>query len=469
MRSSIGIFTLFIILISSGFGFAQNSFEGTWTGTLKIQTIELDLVFNIKKNGTDYSASMDSPDQGATGIPVKTVLINGDSIQMEIPEIGMVYKGKQTATELIKGSFSQRGQGFDLDLKKGASAQKEISRPQEPKPKFNYKIEDVVFENKVAQVKLSGTLTLPHGKGPFPTIVLVSGSGPQDRDETIFGHKPFWVLADYFTQKGYAVLRYDDRGTGKSTGDFDKATTVDFAQDALAAVHYLQTRKDIQKKKIGIIGHSEGGAIATMLAANEKGIGFVVMLAGPGLSGDQILLQQQELIAKGSGTPDSIIQKTLATNKQIFDVMRSTKDTATIRERVVLYLNHAYKDGLLPHVEGQTKESIVAAYCSELLTPWLINFVQYDPQPDLQKIKIPALALIGAKDHQVLAKYNIPALQSAFEKSGNTKAKAMELENLNHLFQEATTGMPQEYGNIEQTFSPAAMQIILDWLNLNVK
>ncbi len=468
MRNLLFLFSIFFLCFIAKAGFAQSGFEGQWNGTLKIQTMELDLVFNIKKENNDYTASMDSPDQGATGIPVKTVKIDGDSLQLEIPEIGLIYKGKKIGDDFIKGLFSQHGQSFELDLKRG-SGTKTKNRPQEPKSKFLYKSEDVVFENKPANVKLSGTLTLPEGKGPFPAIVLVSGSGKQDRDETLFGHKPFWVLADYFTKNGFAVLRYDDRGFGQSTGDFDQATTTDFATDALAGVQFLQARKDIQKKKVGVMGHSEGGLIAALLAARQKELGFIVMLAGPGMSGDQILLQQQELIAKGYGTPDSVIQKSLKINKQIFDVMHSVKDTAQIRQRVQLYLRQAYKDGMLQRIEGQSEEATVETHCKQLLTPWMIYFIQYDPQEDLQKIQIPVLALIGQKDHQVLPQYNIPALRSAFEKGGNKKATVIELENLNHLFQEAATGMPNEYGTIEQTFSPTAMATILEWLKNNVQ
>lgn len=467
MPKTLAILPLLLLLAFSAT--AQPGFEGAWNGTLKIQTIELDLIFNIKKEGPDHSATMDSPDQGANGIPVRSIVINADSIHMEIPEIGLRYRGKKTDQDLIRGSFTQRGQTFELDLVRGAAASKAKNRPQEPRPPFPYKVEEVTFENKAAQVKLSGTLTLPPGKGPFPAIVLVSGSGPQDRDETIFGHKPFLVLADHLTRNGYAVLRYDDRGTAGSGGDHHKATTADLAQDAFAALRWLQSRKEVQKKKAGIIGHSEGGTIAAMLAAQQKDIGFIVMLAGTGMSGDQILLQQQELIGSGTGMPDSVLRKTLATNEQIFDIMRSTKDTAQIRERVVLFLNHAYKDGLLPQVEGRSKEDIVHAYANELLTPWLIYFVQHDPQQDLKKIKIPVLALIGSKDHQVLPQYNIPALQEALADNGHPRTLVMPLDGLNHLFQEAGTGMPQEYGSIEQTFAPVALQTILNWLNETLK
>lgn len=436
-------------------------FEGSWSGTLRLPTVAIDLVFNINQTDTGLHASMDSPDQGALGIVVKEVNLKHDSIIMGIPEIAMVYRGKISADTAIFGTFTQHGQSFEMNLSKGAP--KKVKRPQEPSTAPNYKVEEVVFYNKAADIQLAGTLSIPNGKGPFPAIVLVSGSGPQDRDETLLGHKPFLVLADYFTNNGFAVLRYDDRGVGASGGVFETATSADFATDALSALQYLHTRKDINKRKSGIMGHSEGAQIAAMLAAHQKEPSFIVMLAGPGMSGDQILLQQQEFIGKGSGASDSAIAQTLRLNKQVFEIMRSSKDTALIRERMTLFLNHAYNDGLLPHAPGQSKEEVVAAYNSELLTPWMIHFVQYDPQADLKQIKIPVLALIGAKDMQVLAEYNIPALEKALHH--NPAAKVMKLEGLNHLFQEATSGLPQEYAQIEQTFSPQAMQIILDWLN----
>lgn len=457
-----------LLFIAAQSAIAQKEFEGAWSGVLKIQTMELGLVFNIKDNNGQLEATMDSPNQGAKGIPVKSVSTNKDSVYIEIPEIQLVYKGALLDPDHIKGSFTQHGQSFDLDLSKTLTLKN--NRPQEPQPPFPYQEEKVSFENKAAGIQLSGTLTLPQGKGPFPAIVLVSGSGPQDRDETLLGHKPFLVLADYFTRNGYAVLRYDDRGVAQSGGEFEGATSADFANDAWAAVQFLQTRKEVNKKRIGIMGHSEGGLIATKLAAAHKELAYIVMLAGPGLRGDQILLQQQELIAKASGVPDSTVQKSLTSNKNIYDIINAgDKDPKITEQKLRLYLNNEFKEGRLPHEPGMEKDSVVKTYLQAVTEPWMVYFIQYDPQPDLAKIKIPVLALVGAKDHQVLPQFNIPALKNAFAKGNNKKATVLELEGLNHLFQEAQTGMPQEYSSIEQTFSPAAMKTILDWLNKQTK
>lgn len=457
-----------LLFFAANNAIAQKAFEGAWSGILKIQTMELGLVFNIKDNNGQLEATMDSPNQGAKGIPVKSVTTNKDSIYIEMPEIQLVYKGALLDPSNIKGSFTQRGQAFDLDLSKTLTLKN--NRPQEPQAPFPYQEEKISFDNKAAGIQLSGTLTLPQGKGPFPAIVLVSGSGPQDRDETLLGHKPFLVLADYFTRNGYAVLRYDDRGVAQSGGTFEGATSADFATDAWAAVQFLQTRKEINKKRIGVMGHSEGGMIATKLAAGHKDLAYIVMLAGPGLRGDQILLQQQELIAKGSGVPDSTIRQSVAANKNIYDIINAgDKDPKITEQKLRRYLNNEFKEGRLPYEPGTEKDSVVNTYIQAVSDPWMTYFIQYDPQPDLAKIKIPVLALIGAKDHQVLPEFNIPALKSAFAKGNNKKATVLELEGLNHLFQEAKTGMPQEYSSIEQTFSPAAMKTILDWLNKQTK
>lgn len=457
-----------LLFIAAQSAIAQKEFEGAWSGVLKIQTMELGLVFNIRDNNGKLEATMDSPNQGAKGIPVKSVSTNKDSIYIEMPEIQLVYKGALLDPDHIKGSFTQRGQSFDLDLSKTLTLKS--NRPQEPQPPFPYQEEKVSFDNKPAGIQLSGTLTLPQGKGPFPAIVLVSGSGPQDRDETLLGHKPFLILADYFTRNGYAVLRYDDRGVAESGGAFEGATSADFATDAWAAVQFLQTLKEVNKKRIGIMGHSEGGLIATKLAAAHKELAYIVLLAGPGLRGDQILLQQQELIAKTSGIPDTTVQKSLTSNKNIYDIINAgDKDPKITEQKLRLYLNNEFKEGRLPHEPGTPKDSVVNTYLQAVADPWMTYFIQYNPQPDLAKIKIPVLALVGAKDHQVLPQFNIPALKSAFEKGNNKKATVLELEGLNHLFQEAQTGMPQEYSSIEQTFSPAAMKTILDWLNKQTK
>lgn len=466
IRFSIGSLILFSFLfVFTTSVKAQSTFTGKWSGVLEIQTMKLGLVFDINKDGTEYTATMDSPDQGAKGIPVKQVTVNGDSITISIPSILMVYKGKKVDENNIEGTFSQRGSQFDLNLKRGELVEKK--RPQDPEKPYPYQEDSVSFINPSTGNRLSGTLTLPKEKGKFAAIVLVTGSGPQDRDETLMGHKPFLVLSDYLTRNGYAVLRYDDRGVGLSEGKFSTATTSDFASDALAAVHYLEGRKEINKKKIGVMGHSEGGVIAAELAANNKEIAFIVMLAGTGMRGDQILLQQQKAIAKGAGVADSTIKKSQEINKNVFDIICSTKDTALIRKRTELYLNTVYDDGTLEGTENMSKAAAVDAFMKELLTPWLIHFIQYDPANDLRKIRVPTLALIGSKDHQVIPEYNIPALKENL--AANKKAEVLELPGLNHLFQEAKTGLPAEYAQIEQTFSPLALTTILDWLKKNVK
>jgi uncharacterized protein len=277
------------------------SVEGSWLGALKVQDIQLRIVFNITResNGT-LSATLDSPDQGAKGIPMDTVTFTGGELKITAASLAGGYVGKFSADgKTITGTWTQAGRSFPLDL---ARSQRPVvaavRRPQEPKPPYPYLEEEVSYPNKEAGIKLAGTLTMPKAGGPFPAVILITGSGPENRDEALMGHKPFKVLADYLTRRGIAVLRSDDRGVGKSTGDFAKATTEDFASDALAGVAYLKTRKEIDPKHIGLIGHSEGGIIAPMAVVRSRDVAFLVLIAGTGFPGDHIIVRQTIDIAR---------------------------------------------------------------------------------------------------------------------------------------------------------------------------
>ena len=317
---------------------------------------------------------------------------------------------------------------------------------------------------------MAGTLTLPKKVGVFPVVVLISGSGPQNRDEQLLGHKPFLVLSDYLTKNGIAVLRFDDRGTADSKGDFSKATSFDFATDVEAAVQYLKTRKEINKKKIGLIGHSEGGIIAPIVASNSKDIAFIVLLAGTGIPGDQLLLLQQELIGKASGISDAEIQKNKATNKGAFEIVRKSTNTEKLKLELTEYLKQSLKDTLNSQKpKGTNEDELVKSQVNQMTSPWMLNFLKYNPAPALEKVKCPVLALNGEKDLQVPPKVNLEAVKKALTKAGNKNVITKQLPNLNHLFQECKTGAPSEYASIEQTFSPTAMTEILKWLQLQTK
>lgn len=343
-------------------------------------------------------------------------------------------------------------------------------RPQEPQKPYPYYSEDVIFENKQEGINLAGTLTLPQKDGVFPAVILISGSGPQNRDEELAGHKPFLVLSDYLTKNGIAVLRYDDRGTALSEGDFNNATSVDLATDVESAIVYLKTRKEINHKKIGLIGHSEGGLIAALVAADSKDVAFIMMLGGPGIPGDKILLIQQRLIAQVSGTREEEIKATERMNRKIFDIIKTNtkysnlKTDLRINLELFLSENPNFK---IP--DGMTNDEFINLQIKTYDTPWMQYFIKYDPVPTLKKVRVPVLALNGEKDLQITPKENLRAIKKAFRKAKNKNVTIKELPALNHLFQESDTGSPYEYQVIEQTYSPIMLEEVLNWLKLQIK
>lgn len=442
------------------------NFTSYWEGNLKISAISLRLVLKIYKNDDgSIGAFMDSPDQSANNIPVGTITLTDDSLKFSVPSIRGSYAGKLEKDSMVAvGKWTQMNMSLPLNLKK-VEKLTGVKRPQTPRGPFPYKSEDVTFENPAANIQLAGTLTFPNGEGKFPAVVMVTGSGPQDRDETIFNHKPFWVIADYLTRKGIAVLRYDDRGTAKSKGNFASATSADFTTDAIAAVEYLKTRSEIDKNKIGIIGHSEGGMIAPMAAVNSDDVAFIVLLAGPGLTGENILKLQTELILKAEGTDSLKTEKTVKQNTEAYDIVVNSPDSLTAYKRLE-EIYKKYFEGL-PDSEKNQPENSRAMFersAKTLLSPWFRYFLKYDPKPVLEKVKVPVLALGGSKDLQVPPQEDLKEIEAALKAGGNKNFKIVELPGLNHLFQHAKTGAPSEYGNIEETFAPEALKIIGGWI-----
>ncbi|MEG0849226.1 MAG: alpha/beta hydrolase, partial [Flavobacterium sp.] len=368
------------------------------------------------------------------------------------------YEGTLNKDNIVVGKFTQGGQSLELDLSKETIQKQVYARPQEPQKPYPYYTEEVKFENKTDNVVLAGTLSLPKKEGNFPAVILITGSGRQNRDEELLGHKPFLVLADYLTKKGIAVLRFDDRGAGESTGDFSKASTIDFSKDVQAGVDYLKTRKEIDKKKIGLIGHSEGGLIAPIIAGNSKDIDFIVLLAGPGLRGDVLLLLQTELIERQSGVSNEEIKKRQEILKGAYDlVVASSANDENFKNSVSTYFNSKFD-------ENQAK-----AATNQITSNWWYTFIKMDPVVALAKVKCPVLALNGSKDLQVPAEVNLQVIEKTLAKAGNKKVTAKILPNLNHLFQECKTGSPDEYEKIEQTFSPIALEEISSWVLLQIK
>ena len=342
-----------------------------------------------------------------------------------------------------------------------------ILRPQEPKPPFPYRTEEVTFTNSAERFDLAGTLTLPEGQGPFPAVVLITGSGPQDRDETLMGHKPFLVLADHLTRNGIAVLRYDDRGVGKSRGNMMNATSMSLSYDAEAAVKYLLTRPEINKKMIGLAGHSEGGLIAPMVASRNSTVAFIVSLAGPGVSGNDIILRQTRDIQAASGLPEKDIDETIRTNGKLFEMVMAEADQRKMAKNAMEWYN---KELDAKGVTPDERKTMMAQFTQALVSvnsPWFRYFLAANPADYWSKVKVPVLALNGEKDLQVSAEVNLPVIKAALKKAKNKRVTVKSMPGLNHLFQHCTTGSPAEYASIEETFSPEALQIITDWIKLH--
>lgn len=461
---------LFILIISI---ITQNSYcqdiTGQWNGILKVQGIQLRLVFNVTKSDNGYSSTMDSPDQGAKGIPVTNTTFENPKIKFEVTNAGIEYNGVLSGDEII-GTFKQGGQEFPMNLFRKTIDKEIVTRPQEPIKPYLYYSEDVVFENTKANVSLSGTLTLPKINGVFPVVILITGSGPQNRNEELLGHKPFLIISDYLTRNGIGVLRYDDRGIGQSTGDFKTATSADFATDVESAIAYLKTRIEIKKNKIGLIGHSEGGLIAPIVASKSKDVNFIVLLAGIGIQGDKLLLLQQELIAKANGVSAAEIEKTIQNNGEIFKMIKESNDNQKLKTDLTILINALLKNE--PNTEipnGITKEEFISEQVNQISSPWMQYFIKFNPATILENVKCAVLAVNGSKDLQVPPKENLTAITNALKKGGNKKVTTKVFPNLNHLFQECETGLPSEYGTIEQTFSPIVLRHITKWILNEVK
>jgi uncharacterized protein len=463
-------FTLLFISSLAVLHMFGQDISGPWYGVLKVNEMQLHLVFNVKDSGDVYISTMDSPDQGANGIAVSKTSFHDSLIKFDLVNLGINYEGKLGSSNTISGIFRQAGREIPLVLSKEKTEIVRHPRPQEPQKPYPYYAEDVHFLNPKADIVLAGTLTMPQKEGNFPAVILITGSGPQNRDEELLGHKPFLVLSDYLTRRGIAVLRVDDRGTFESKGIFKTATSMDFSTDVEAALDYLLTRKEINKKEIGLVGHSEGGLIAPMVASRRKDVSFIVLLAGPGISGERILLMQEALISRASGKPEDEIKDMSSISRGALEMIVNSGNLDTLKKELTAYLGDRIKnDSLFAREAGDNKEQFIAGEVKELATPWMQYFIRYDPAPTLEKVMCPVLALDGSKDLQVPPETDLEAIKAALRKGGNNQVTTMELPNLNHLFQECNIGSPAEYAKIEQTFSPIALDEISKWILKQVK
>ena len=427
------------------------------------------LVLHIVKAGGGYIGSLDSPDQGAIGIPVDEVLFFENILTVKAPKLGLQYiavydEGKQS----LEGTFEQGGLKIPLNMNREAVEMEREPRPQDPKD-FPYLAEEVAFANEKDSATLAGTLTLPEDKNVKSVVVLISGSGPQDRNEEVsaFNHRPFLVLSDYLTRQGIGVLRYDDRGVGESAGDRTMATTYDYAKDAAAAVAYLRGRPDLKGVKVGLIGHSEGGMIAPIVATELAKVDFQVLLAAPGIPIDELMLLQSDLISRSEDVPGDIRQANQKVLAEAYTFLKT--ETELSPEALKEGLEQIFVEGLESFPEATQKEigdpqAFARKEAAGLLKPWFLYFIRFDPAEFLSRVKMPVLALNGTLDLQVPAKEDLAGIEKALQKAGNNQSEIMALEGLNHLFQKATTGSVREYKEIEEPFNEAAMQIIADWI-----
>jgi uncharacterized protein len=436
-----------------------------WEGSLEANGgLKIRLVFRVLKGKEGaIRATMDSPEQGVYGLKVNKAEIFKEKVKFTLTLIGEYEGHLDPSGESATGKWKQGGMSTPLTLKKVAEAS-EVRRPQTPKGPFPYSSEEVSYGSRAKGVRIAGTLTLPEGNGPFPAALLITGSGPQDRDETLLGHKPFLVLADELTRRGIAVLRVDDRGVAASTGDHVKSTTADFAEDALGGVDFLKGHRRIDPKRIGLIGHSEGGLIAPIVATRLPDVAFITLLAGPGLPGDQILSAQLILILKASGADEATIRRSSEAQTRFLAIAKSVEDPRQAAEKLKAASEEISK--ALPEAERKAlaESDPEGAQVATLATPWFRYFLTYDPQPTLAKVRCPVLAINGEKDTQVPSKDNLEAIARAVRSGGNDRVSTREMPGLNHLFQPCKTGAPSEYATIEETFSPAALRVIGDWI-----
>ena len=460
MQSKI-IFIVIVLVLGISASYAEDRVAGHWEGHIEIPGQPIAVKVNFAIDESDWRGTIDIPAQGAKGLPLSEIHVaeEGEGMRVKFSIRGVPGNPTFDGTlqgGVINGTFSQGGVTFGFRLSREIVS--DPVRPQEPKPPFPYQIEEVAFQN--GDINLAGTLTVPQGDGPFPAVLLISGSGLQDRDETVFGHKPFWVLADHLSRAGIAVLRVDDPGIGKSTPHPEPPTTADFATDVEAGVTFL--KRDDRIGTVGLIGHSEGGIIAAIVASRRDDIGFVVLMAGPGVPGAELLLKQNERIFDGMGIVGERKETLLTLLDRLFTTLTSDMTEDEMRQQVDEIVRKQFEINGIP--PAQQDETQVQAAVEQVLNPWMRYFLAFDPRPALEATRVPVLALNGELDVQVDAEQNLTAIDAALEKGGNHNVTLHRLPKHNHLFQRAKTGLINEYVVIEETLSPEVLDLIRDWI-----
>lgn len=480
LRPSIKLVALLILLAasllpsSSGIAAAQvltgkvesasannQNLEGIWQGAINANAgIQLRLVLKIKKAADgSFQGTLDSIDQSANDLPIDTINFKDGALHFEMKRIGATYDAKMSADGTqLDGQWKQGPTTFPLTFKRTEKALT-LVRPQEPKKPYPYDEREASYENKLDKVKLAGTLTLPRGAGPFPAVLLITGSGAQDRDEALLGHKPFLVLADYLTRRGIAVLRVDDRGIGGTSKGGPNDTDENYAEDALAGIEFLKQQKEVNAKQIGLIGHSEGGIIAPMVAARSADVAFIVLMAGPGVQGKKLLLMQSDLLLRTEMEKE--VDSAVEVTERLFKIALEEKDETVARKRM-----REEQDAVIADRKKKIEvlQTLFQAQTAMMMTPWFRYILNYDPRPTLMKVKVPVLAINGERDLQVPPKEDLAGIEEALKAGGNKDFQTVLLPNLNHLFQTSETGAPSEYGQIEETIAPVALQTMGDWI-----
>lgn len=448
------------------------AFVGNWMGAISIGGAELRMRLEVTTEDGALSAVMYSIDQGNAAIPVASTTVTGATISVSMPMIAGSYEGTLSdGGEAMDGTFTQAGNALPLALERVSEEEAAgPARPQNPEEPLPYHVEEVSYPNPDGGHVLAGTFTRPEDGGPFPAVILISGSGPQDRDEALMGHRPFLVLSDHLTRRGIAVLRFDDRGVGSSTGNFATATTQDHVSDVLAGVAYLRTRTDVDQGAIGLAGHSEGGLIAPIVAVESDDVSYIVLMAGPGITGEEILYAQGALIARAGGATEEQIAESEAQQRRIYEILKTESDPERAAEMIADVARAAF--GELSEAEraqqGITDEAsfdrIVQMQVQQVNSPWFRYFLTYDPAPTLEQVTVPVLAINGEKDLQVPYEVNLREIEAALQRGGNTSYEIHALPDQNHLFQHSETGAPSEYANIEETWSVETMELIAGWI-----
>ena len=452
-----------LLAIMSGNLFSQN-IEGNWQGNLEVQKGKKMLfIFNISEVEGKLRTKLEIPSQGLKELqPTSTTFLN-NNLLIDASNLGFKYDGKWNAlTGKIEGTFQEGVNSVPLIISKEKLEKVDVpKRPQEPTKPYPYQVENVQINNQHTGIILAGTLTLPKKSTQKPPVViLISGSGPQDRDESFMGHRPFLILSDYLTRQGIAVLRYDDRGFGESSGDFDKATTADFSNDVLSAIEFLKKRSDIDTNKIGLIGHSEGAIIAPKVANQSPNLAFIIMLAGTGTVGKEVSLIQA-LEYRNFPVEDEEQYKVYV--QRAIAIASSNKSTHSVKKELTeFYQQSKVLSSILP--SNVNKDEFIENLVLARTNPWIRYFYNYNPTQEIRKINIPALALYGSKDTQVPPKYHLQHVKEALMESNSKNYEVILIDGLNHLFQNSETGHISEYTQIEETMSPKVLEKISNWI-----